>query len=261
MWRNWNLYRCAWCVLCRRGFLTFDEVMNFYLRKRREFLASGKDYKMRAPVEAEELAKLKLHQHQYVLTECDMHSQPLLLFRILFFVAMQDSRGEIHMLTAFQVCETRRNHVCCKKHFSCLLELIMFVHIAHIPQNLSQLFGRVAEDQFNCIFLKNFAKVTDDDRYSLAEFVNYIKKFRVKVKHIKIVAKRHESGKAALIRLKGKGADSVAADRRKAIVCEESIIGALLSGASPNRPRSTNGSGSEPSSPRPDPLFNRACSR
>jgi hypothetical protein len=83
--------------------LTFDEVMNFYLRKRREFLASGNEYKMRAPVEADESAKMRLHQQQYVLTECDMHSNPLLLFRMLFFVAMQDKRGEVHLLSAFQV--------------------------------------------------------------------------------------------------------------------------------------------------------------
>lgn len=46
---------------------------------------------------------MRLHHEHDVLTECDMHSQPLLIFRILFFVAMQDSRGEVHLLTAFQV--------------------------------------------------------------------------------------------------------------------------------------------------------------
>lgn len=67
-------------------------------------MASGNEYKMREQVEAEELAKMKLHQQQYILTECDMHSNPLLLFRMLFFVAMQDKKGEVHLLSAFQVC-------------------------------------------------------------------------------------------------------------------------------------------------------------
>lgn len=87
----------------RRGVLTFDDIIRFYLRKRKEFLASSQDYKLRVAVAPEELVKMRLHQEHDVPTECDMHSQPLLLFRILFFIAMQDSRGEVHLLTAFQV--------------------------------------------------------------------------------------------------------------------------------------------------------------
>jgi hypothetical protein len=86
----------------RRGVLTFDDVIRFYLRKRKEFMASSQDYKLRVPVAPDELVKMRLHQEHDVPTECDMHSQPLLLFRILFFIAMQDSRGEVHLLTAFQ---------------------------------------------------------------------------------------------------------------------------------------------------------------
>lgn len=57
------------------------------------------------PVAPEEMVRMRLHQEHDVVAECDLHSQPLLLFRILFFVAMQDSRGEVHLLTAFQVFE------------------------------------------------------------------------------------------------------------------------------------------------------------
>mmetsp|Transcript_23047 Transcript_23047/g.33738 ORF Transcript_23047/g.33738 Transcript_23047/m.33738 type:complete len:922 (+) Transcript_23047:83-2848(+) len=171
----------------RRGYLTFEDIMSFYVRKRREFLASGQDYKMRGPVEAEEVAKLKLRHQQYVLTECDMHSQPLLLFRILFFTSMQDSKGEIHLLTGFQ--------------------------------NLSQLFGRAAEEQFNCIFLKKFSDITDDDRQTLSDFVEYMKLFRVKVKRTKVIMREHTLRKAALVRFStNKGKASYAADRRNAIV-------------------------------------------
>jgi hypothetical protein len=90
------------------------------------------------------------------------------------------------------------------------------------PQNLSQLFGRVAEEQFNCIFLRNFAQITDEDRYALADFVDYIKTFRVKVQRTKVVMREHDTRKAALIRLKGKGDKSMAAGRRNAVMTYES---------------------------------------
>jgi hypothetical protein len=112
--------------LCRRGSLTFDDIINFYLRKRREFLASSEDYKLRIPVTPEELVKMRLHQEHDVVTECDMHSQPLLLFRLLFFIAMQDSRGEVHLLTAFQVPSAPPPHLTSPHllHRTCLSSLV-----------------------------------------------------------------------------------------------------------------------------------------
>lgn len=89
-------------------------------------------------------------------------------------------------------------------------------------QNLSQLFGRVAEEQFNCIFLRNFAQITDQDRFALADFVDHIKTFRVKVQRTKVVIREHKARKAVLIRLKGKGGESVAANRRNAVVTNDS---------------------------------------
>ena len=81
--------------------------------------------------------------------------------------------------------------------------------------------------------MKNFEHITDDDRYNLSEFVDYIKTFRVKVKRTKIVVKEHQNRKAALIRLKGKGSDSVAAGRRNAVQSTDmSIIKVLSKGAS-----------------------------
>ena len=116
--------------------MTFHEVMMFYLRKRREFLASGDEYKMRAPVEVEELAKLKLHQQQYVLTECNMHSNPLLLYRILFFVAMQDSRGQIHLLSAFHLHNRIGSMVLLTA--SLLLQVLIFIVCTRICLNYSE---------------------------------------------------------------------------------------------------------------------------
>lgn len=76
----------------------------------------------------------------------DLRSQPLLLFRLLFFVALQSplptrasGGGDIHLLSAFQT--------------------------------LSELFGNRGENRFHCIFLRSSAYLQDGDRETLGSFV------------------------------------------------------------------------------------------
>lgn len=204
----------------RRGKLTFDDVMKFYIRNRDEFSKSGQDFhchkkeskeikdeedlskkviqtgfgafgvenenargrvfdgeedeagssppmrgrKSTRPVSAPSKRRMfssKPHGGQVpndvqelTVTSGDMRSQPLLLFRILFYVAMQDERGELHLLSAFQ--------------------------------NLSQLFGRDAEEKFSCIFLRNCLDLEDTDRETLGGFVEHLKKQKLAVKKVRL---------------------------------------------------------------------------
>jgi hypothetical protein len=67
---------------------------------------------------------------------------------------MQDERGELHLLSAFQ--------------------------------NLSQLFGRDAEEKFSCIFLRNCLDLEDTDRETLGGFVEHLKKQKLAVKKVRL---------------------------------------------------------------------------
>lgn len=98
-------------------------------------------------------------EEEVTVTSDDFRSQPLLLIRVLFFVAMQDSKGEIHLLSAFQ--------------------------------SLSQLFNSVrgaAEEKFNCIFLQDCLEIQDADRVSLAGFVEHLKQQKLAVKRVRLQA-------------------------------------------------------------------------
>jgi hypothetical protein len=205
----------------RRGKLTFDDVMKFYLRNRDEFVRSGQafDHKEeggegRDGAQEEEKSKDKVIQtgfgafgvenenakgrvfdggdlacspqqpprkrkdprthrphtktkflagpkkpqpgagtggvRELTVTSGDLRSQPLLLFRVLFFVALQDVTGEVHLLSTFQT--------------------------------LAQLFGRTAEQQFSCIFLQDSLTLSDLDRLTLSAFVEHLKQQKMAVK-------------------------------------------------------------------------------
>lgn len=222
----------------RRGKLTFDDVMKFYIRNREEFLRSGEDFqrheekgeqekvkekektiqagfgafgveneqaKLRAfdgagtestegdwgpssPGKRRQEREKQKQKHlkqkflerqkrrtssastslggggrgvrgevEVTVASDDFRSQPLLLFRVLFFVAMQNSQGEIHLLSAFQ--------------------------------SLSQLFNSVqgaAQEKFNCIFLRDCLELQDADRLTLRGFVEHLKLQKLAVKRVRL---------------------------------------------------------------------------
>ena len=205
----------------RRGKLTFDDVMKFYTRNRNEFLQSGITFHlmdeearkseeaknkretekkviqtgfgvfgveneaakrrtldggsmdMFSPVKRQTKSRESLRKKQAIkrqrsntsadmqqltVTAGDLRSQPLLLFRILFFLAMQNKTGEIHLMSAFQ--------------------------------SLCQLFGsKVAEEKFNCIFLRRISDLQDSDRITLSEFVEHMKQQKLAVKKYRLQVK------------------------------------------------------------------------
>mmetsp|Transcript_34949 Transcript_34949/g.65218 ORF Transcript_34949/g.65218 Transcript_34949/m.65218 type:complete len:1216 (-) Transcript_34949:699-4346(-) len=199
----------------RRGKLTFDDIMKFYIRNREEFGKSGRDFQQQVEeakggtekvkddlskpskkviqtgfgafgvenenakgrvfdgCEEEELEGSSARRRkaktitrpsrptgpakgvqEMVVTSGDLRSQPLLLFRVLFFVAMQDASGELHMMSAFQT--------------------------------LSQLFGRAADERFSCIFLRSCVDLDDRDRETLSGFVEHMKREKVAVKKVRL---------------------------------------------------------------------------
>jgi hypothetical protein len=121
--------------------------------KRREEQGRGKFMQRRRPSSASAAGGRK-QAEEVTVASGDLRAQPLLLFRILFFVSMQSTRGEIHLLSAFQT--------------------------------LSQLFGRAAEEKFNCIFLRNFLTLQDADRVTLRGFVEHMKQHKLSVKRARL---------------------------------------------------------------------------
>lgn len=121
----------------RRGYITFEEIKNFFLQFRQEFHESGVEFASAKPP-ALDICEEKLPS----MKESNIHAHPLLLFRLLFFAAMQNIDGCVHLLSAYQM--------------------------------LVQLFGVNAERLFNCIFLKYFHNITDSDRITVRNYVLHI---------------------------------------------------------------------------------------
>lgn len=61
------------------------------------------------------------------------------------------------------------------------------------------MFGRAAEEQFNCIFLKNCLDIRDEDRQTLGDFISYLKAFRVRIQRKRLVLREFSDKKAALV--------------------------------------------------------------
>lgn len=108
-----------------KGKLIFDDIKYFYFRFREQLLKSGEPYliknsnrdsdaasalvytsflKSLQPEENNENRGAAVSSFKEKLSTWDIHLQPLLFIRLLFFASNQDASGSIHLLTSYQVC-------------------------------------------------------------------------------------------------------------------------------------------------------------